>query len=101
MKKGEKYFSPFFYAYFFLKKIAIDIKKNESLYLLKINEMKKALILASAIALVAVTSSCQKCATCTINDPEAGKISNEICNSGNAYESAIKVHEDNGWNCAN
>lgn len=100
MEKGENYFSPFFFDLYF-SKLPIDSKKNESLYLLKINEMKKALILASAIALIGITSSCQKCATCTINDPERGTISNEVCSSGNAYESAIKVHEDNGWSCAN
>ena len=77
------------------------MKINESLYLLKINDMKKALILSSAIALIGITSSCQKCATCTINDPEEGKITNEVCNSGNAYESAIKVYEDNGYTCVN
>ena len=63
--------------------------------------MKKAIILSSVIALMGITSSCKKCATCTFNDPEKGKISSEVCSSGNAYESAIKVHEDNGWSCAN
>ncbi len=63
--------------------------------------MKKTIILASAIALIGITSSCEKCATCTINDPDQGKMTTEVCSNGNAYQSAIKVHEDNGWECVN
>lgn len=61
--------------------------------------MKKIIILASAIAFIGITTSCEKCATCTINDPERGLMTNEVCSNGNSYDSAIKVYEDTGWEC--
>lgn len=62
--------------------------------------MKKTLLFAGVIALFSITTSCQKCATCTFNDPEKGTITAEVCSKGEAYNSAIKVYEDTDWTCA-
>jgi hypothetical protein len=63
-------------------------------------DMKKTLLLLAVVALTAVTSSCQKCATCTIKDADKGTLTSEVCSKGDAYDAAIKVHEDNDWTCA-
>jgi hypothetical protein len=74
----------------------------EMLYLLpKLKIMRKSLFLAVGITIIGLASSCDKCATCTFNDPEQGKLTNEVCSNGHAYTTAIEVHEDNGWDCAN
>jgi len=63
--------------------------------------MKKSLLFLGVIAFFSLVTSCQKCATCTFDDAEKGKLTSEVCSKGAAYDSAIKVHEDNGWNCSN
>ncbi|MGB0391110.1 MAG: hypothetical protein ACPGRC_07100 [Salibacteraceae bacterium] len=63
--------------------------------------MKRSLLFAAGIALLSITTSCDKCATCTYNDPEKGQLTNEVCSNGHSYTTAIEVHEDNGWSCAN
>ena len=63
--------------------------------------MKKTLLFAGVIAFFGLATSCQKCATCTFQDEEKGKLTSEVCSKGDAYDSAIKVHEDNGWTCTN
>lgn len=67
----------------------------------KQQNMKRSLILLAGVVLLGVTSACDKCATCTYNDPVQGKLTNEVCSNGHAYTTAIEVHEDNGWTCAN
>jgi hypothetical protein len=62
--------------------------------------MKKTLLIAGVAAIFSLTTSCQKCATCTFKDAEKGTLTSEVCSQGDAYDSAIKVHEDNGWTCA-
>ena len=62
--------------------------------------MKNKILLFGAFAVIVLSSSCKKCATCTYNDPTQGKLSTEVCSSSNSYETAIKVYEDNGWTCA-
>ncbi len=61
--------------------------------------MKKKVLFLASIAILAFTISCQKCATCTFNDPEKGTLTTEVCSSGHSYDSAIKVYEDNEWSC--
>ena len=61
--------------------------------------MKNKILFFGAVAILALTTSCEKCATCTYNDPTQGKLSTEVCSSGDSYDSAIKVYEDNGWTC--
>lgn len=68
--------------------------------LAKFYKMKKTILFLGVIAIASVTSSCQKCATCTYNDAEKGVLTNEVCSSGNSYKTAIEVHEDNGWSCS-
>ena len=63
--------------------------------------MKKTIVLSAVVAILGITTSCEKCATCTFNDPVKGQLTNEVCSSEHAYETAIATHEDNGWNCAN
>ena len=62
--------------------------------------MKNIILFFGSIAILALSTSCEKCATCTFNDPELGKLSTEVCSSSHSYNSAIKVYEDNGWTCA-
>jgi hypothetical protein len=62
--------------------------------------MKKNILFLGVIVIASITSSCQKCSTCTYNDAEKGVITSEVCNTGNAYKTAIEVHEDNGWSCS-
>lgn len=61
--------------------------------------MKKTLLFAGVVAFFSLATSCQKCATCTYEDSEKGTLTSEVCSQGEAYNSAIKVHEDNGWTC--
>ena len=61
--------------------------------------MKKLGILFSAIALIALSTSCERCATCTFNDPDSGLITDDFCNKGRTFEDQKEVHEDNGWSC--
>ncbi|MFT4752585.1 MAG: hypothetical protein ACI85Q_000117 [Salibacteraceae bacterium] len=63
--------------------------------------MKKTILLSAVVAFLGLTTSCEKCATCTFNDPVKGTLTNEVCTNGHAYDNAIEVHEDNGWSCAN
>ena len=62
--------------------------------------MKNIILFFGTITVLALSTSCKKCATCTYNDPELGKLSAEVCSSGQPYKSAIKVYEDNGWSCS-
>jgi hypothetical protein len=62
--------------------------------------MKKILLAGSIVMLSLLGTSCKKCATCTYNDPEEGKLETEVCSSGHAYESAIQFYEDQNWVCA-
>ena len=62
--------------------------------------MKKIILFFGTVSIIALSTSCKKCATCTFNDPIQGKLSTEVCSSGHSYDSAIKVYEDNGWTCA-
>ena len=63
--------------------------------------MKKSLFFAAGIAVLSLTTSCNKCATCTYNDPEKGTLTAEVCSNGHANTSAIEAYEENDWNCAN
>lgn len=62
--------------------------------------MKKTLLLIGVVVSIGLTS-CEKCAKCTFVDPEKGKLENEVCDTSHGYEAAVKVYEDNGWECAN
>lgn len=62
--------------------------------------MKNKILFIGTIAILAITTGCKKCATCTYNDPDKGELSTEVCSSGHAYDSAIEVYENNGWSCA-
>ena len=44
-------------------------------------------------------SSCEKCATCTYDDPINGKDTSDCCGKGNTYKSCRSAHEKNGWKC--
>ena len=62
--------------------------------------MKKIFTILAAVAVVASLSSCKKCATCTFNDEEQGTLTEEFCNKGHQFDSALDAYEDNGWNCS-
>jgi len=62
--------------------------------------MKKTLLFIGIAAFFGLTTSCQKCATCTFKDTKKGTLTTEVCSKGDSYDSAIKVYEDNGWSCA-
>ena len=61
--------------------------------------MKKFFFLLIAAAFTVSISSCEKCATCTYNDPEDGLITSDFCSKGRAYEDQKAIHEDQGWSC--
>ena len=61
----------------------------------------KRLAIASIIVIGSgIFASCEKCATCTFNDPEEGVIRDEFCDKGHRYDSALKAYEDNNWSCS-
>ena len=65
-----------------------------------LKNMKKILVAGSVILLSIIGTSCKKCATCTYNDPVKGQLETEVCSSGNAYQSAIDLYEEQNWTCA-
>ena len=54
-------------------------------------------------ALLALSTSCKKCATCTTlsDDPvtEGETITNEVCGVGRDYDDQILIHERGSWTC--
>lgn len=62
--------------------------------------MKKTFTILAAIVAVATFTNCERCATCTFNDETQGTLTEEFCNNGHQYDSALEAYEDNGWSCS-
>ncbi|MCH9823372.1 hypothetical protein N8085_02730 [Salibacteraceae bacterium] len=61
--------------------------------------MKKLLFLFAVGSLVSL-SSCEKCSTCTFNDPEQGElVSDDVCQKGKQYDHVLEMYDRNGWTC--
>ena len=62
--------------------------------------MKKLFFLFLAVAFTFSLSSCERCATCTYNDPADGQIVSDFCSKGRAFEDQKQIHEEQGWSCS-
>ncbi len=61
--------------------------------------MKKILFLV-AISTITLLSSCEKCSTCTFDDPERGElVSEDVCQKGRQYDDVLEMYDRNGWTC--
>ncbi|MAX78974.1 MAG: hypothetical protein CL843_02215 [Crocinitomicaceae bacterium] len=61
--------------------------------------MKKLYILGIAAILSSTFISCEKCATCTINQ-DGQMLTDDVCNKGRTYDNHIDHMEDSGWSCS-
>lgn len=74
------------------------------IFVLKVKDMNKILtLIICAGSVIALTTSCKKCATCTTlsDDPETfgETISEEVCGSGREYTDLVTIYERGAWTC--
>ena len=61
--------------------------------------MKKSLFVLFALGAGLALSSCEKCATCTFDDPVDGELTSEFCNKSHAFTNNWDNHVESGWEC--
>lgn len=62
--------------------------------------MKKIIISTFVLVSLFSFSSCEKCSTCTFQDPSRGElVSEDVCQKGKAYDQAMKQYDERGWTC--
>jgi hypothetical protein len=61
--------------------------------------MKRITIAAAVLLVSGMFASCEKCATCSFNDPDLGTITDEFCDKGHRYDSTLEAYEANDWTC--
>ncbi len=61
----------------------------------------KKLLLVLAIGMVSTAfTSCNKCSTCTFDDPVQGQlVSEDVCQKGRQYQDVLEMYDRNGWEC--
>lgn len=50
-------------------------------------------------AVVSMSFSCKRCASCTFDDPAFGQDTSDFCGKGNSYKDQLDRHEKSGWKC--
>ncbi|UTW64492.1 hypothetical protein KFE98_10230 [bacterium SCSIO 12741] len=61
--------------------------------------MKKLMLLA-VMAMSLGMISCEKCSTCTYQDPNRGTLtSEEVCGKSRQYDQIMEQYDENGWSC--
>lgn len=62
--------------------------------------MKRIVVLALVVSGMVGFSSCEKCSTCTFEDPVQGTLKSEdVCQKGQAYDHMLEQYKQNGWSC--
>lgn len=61
--------------------------------------MKKGLLIIASVAIILLSNSCNKCATCTIYPGTTTKICEKSYSSKDDYNSAFHQLEAQGYNC--